>query len=211
MYSGRSTPAEKEKMLEIGEKLAAARKAAGFTQSRAAQAAGRTQSYLSAVEHGKKAFSVGFILDLIALYGVSYEAIFGECAANGSLPPDTKVEQSKARQALSLLEELVRNSGSELLEKGVEDHVKLCIYALLRQLYQANPHNTSRVFSADAQKEFEVILKIIRQMPRHTESILRGCRIDCSRLELAQEKGHELRTFIKECEELLGCGEEDTT
>ena len=210
MYSGRSIAQDREKMLEIGEKLAAARKAAGLTQSRAAQAAGRTQSYLSAVEHGKKAFSVGFILDLIALYGVSYEAIFGEAVSHSSLTPQTTGE-SGAQQALDLLDELVRNSGSELLEKGVEDYVKLCIYAVLRQLYEANPHNTSKVFSADAQQEFESVLKLNSRMPGHTRSILQGCRIDRSRLELAVEKGHELRSFIKECEELLGCCEEDIT
>ncbi|MBQ3936935.1 MAG: helix-turn-helix transcriptional regulator, partial [Ruminococcus sp.] len=97
-----------ERLLEIGEKLAAVRKAKGLTQVQAAEKAGCTQSYLSAVENGKKAFSIGFVLDLINIYGVSYETVFGENHADTWVFETPEIESSLAG-ALSLLEQLVEN------------------------------------------------------------------------------------------------------
>ena len=190
-------------MLEIGEKLAAVRKARGLTQVKAAAAAGCTQSYLSAVENGKKAFSIGFVLDLINIYGVSYETVFGENHADTWVFETPEIESSLSG-ALSLLEQLVENSGSAVLEKGVDEYLKLCIFAIFRQLYEANPHNTAKIFASDEQAACRVVTHLVENMPQTINSLIEGCHIRRDRFELPIERGHELRTFIRECEELLG-------
>ena len=58
-----------------GSRLKAVRKKKSFTQKQTADALGVTQSYLSAVENGKKLFSTGFIIELIKFYGVPYERL----------------------------------------------------------------------------------------------------------------------------------------
>lgn len=192
-----------ERMLEIGEKLAAVRKAKGLTQVQAAAMAGCTQSYLSSVENGKKAFSIGFILDLINIYGVSYETIFGENHAESWVFETPGIESSLSG-ALSLLEQLTASSGSAVLEKGVDEYLRLCIYTIFRQLYEANPHNTAKMFSCDSKAACDVVSRMTANMPQTVKSLIEGCRIRRDRFELPVERGHELRTFVKECEELLG-------
>lgn len=191
-----------EKMLEIGEKLAAVRKAKGITQVQAAKAVGCTQSYLSGVENGKKAYSIGFVLDLISFYQVSYQTVFGENTAE-DWGFDAPRRQGTAAAALELLQLLLENSGSALLEKGADEYLTLCIYSIFRQLYQANPHNTSKIFSASAQAENDAVAKLVSQMPSVVHSLIEGCKINRGRLELPVERGHQLREFVKECEELL--------
>ena len=196
-----------ERMLEIGEKLAAVRKAKGLTQVQAAAAAGCTQSYLSSVENGKKAFSIGFILDLINIYGVSYETIFGKNHADTWVFETPEIESSLSG-ALSLLEQLVESSGSAVLEKGVDEYLKLCIYTVFRQLYEANPHNTAKMFACDSKAANEAVSRMTENLPQTVKSLIEGCRIRRDRFELPVERGHELRTFIKECEDLLGESDE---
>lgn len=203
MTAQQSDSSGSERLLQIGEKLAAVRKAKRLTQVQAAAAAGCTQSYLSAVENGKKAFSIGFVLDLINVYGVSYETIFGENHSD-TWAFDTPKIGSSLSVALSLLEQLVENSGSAVLAKGADEYIKLCIYAIFRQLYEANPHNTAKLFSSDRQASYDAIERMIGNMPITLNSLIEGCRIRRSSFELPVERGHELRTFIKECEELLG-------
>lgn len=192
-----------ERLLEIGEKLAAVRKAKGLTQVQASAAAGCTQSYLSAVENGKKAFSIGFVLDLINIYGVSYDTIFGENHAQ-TWVFDRPEPASSISDALSMLEQLIENSGSAVLEKGIDEYLKLCIYAILRQIYEANPHNTDKMFSCDRQAAFNSLERMFKNLPLTVRGMIEGCHIRRDRFELPVERGHELRTFIKECEELLG-------
>ncbi|MBR7009091.1 MAG: helix-turn-helix transcriptional regulator [Ruminococcus sp.] len=193
---------DSEKMLEIGEKLAAVRKARGLTQVQAAQKVGCTQSYLSSVENGKKAFSIGFVLRLISLYEVSYDSVFGENDA-GRWEFEKPAAKGDAAAALELLQLLLESSGSRVLEKGTQDYLKLCIYNALRCIYPANPHNTGRLFEADEKAAAEAIARLTAQLPEVTGSLIESSRIKRKNIELPVERGHELRRFISECEELL--------
>ena len=192
-----------EKLLEIGEKLTAVRKAKGLTQVQAAEKVGCTQSYLSAVENGKKAFSISFVLALIRLYGVSYETVFGENQSQTWVFETPEIESS-VTGALSLLEQLVENTGSPVLEKGVEQYLKLCIYSVFKLLYESNPHNTGKMFASDGRSTAEAVSRLSADMPQLIQSLVSSCRISTDRFELPVERGHELRLFIKECEQLLG-------
>ena len=144
-----------------------------------------------------------FILDLINIYGVSYETIFGENHADTWVFEAPEIESSLSG-ALSLLEQLVENSGSAVLEKGVDEYLKLCIYTIFRQLYEANPHNTAKMFACDSKAANEAVSRMTENLPQTVKSLIDGCHIRRDRFELPVERGHELRTFIKECEELLG-------
>ena len=140
---------------------------------------------------------------MINIYGVSYETIFGENHADTWVFEAPEIESSLSG-ALSLLGQLVENSGSAVLEKGVDEYLKLCIYTIFRQLYEANPHNTAKMFSCDCQAASEAVNRMTANMPQTVKSLIDGCHIRRDRFELPVERGHELRTFVKECEELLG-------
>jgi hypothetical protein len=45
---------------------------------------------------------------------------------------------------------------------------------------------------------------MVENMPQILHSLIEGCHIRRDRFELPVERGHELRTFVGECEELLG-------
>ena len=137
------------------------------------------------------------------IYGVSYETVFGENHADTWVFETPEIESSLSG-ALSLLEQLVENSGSAVLEKGVDEYLKLCIFAIFRQLYEANPHNTAKIFASDEQAACRVVTHLVENMPQTINSLIEGCHIRRDRFELPIERGHELRTFIRECEELLG-------
>ena len=102
------------------------------------------------------------------------------------------------------VEQLVENTGSPVLEKGVEQYLKLCIYSVFKLLYESNPHNTGKMFASDGRSTADHVSRLSADMPQLIQSLVSSCRISTDRFELPVERGHELRLFIKECEQLLG-------
>ncbi len=188
----------------VGARLKGVRLSKGITQKQAAEDTGITQSFLSAVERGKKSACTAQIISLIRYYNVSYETIFGDYEGGYSL------EDFSAGEGLvvcsGLLKELISEYTS--LEVGAENCLKICIYMLLRAIYHENPHNSQKIFSIDYETAMTESEKIIRNAPENLSRFIRQSReINPKALEIPVQYSGELRSFINECERML-CSKE---
>jgi len=189
-------------MQDVGARLRGIRQKKGITQKQAAEDTGITQSFLSAVERGKRSVSTTQIVALIRYYGVSYESVFGSteqiplCGA-ADHPPEFEVDNM-------LLKTLAESSGSPVLETGIEGCLKLCIYMLIRTLYKANPRNTDKIFKTDYDFAVRRSAEIIGSAPSFLQDFLKNSRsVNLKCLEIPVEYSGELRAFIEECEKML--------
>lgn len=186
-----------------GSRLKAVRKKKSFTQKQTADALGVTQSYLSAVENGKKLFSTGFIIELIKFYGVPYEMIFDQTNPNVfDIFKKTK-NTKEISQYVELLMLLIENTESPNLELGVTTYLKMCIYWVFRELYCLNPRNSDTLLGLTEDQASYMAEKMIRHTPEQLARFVNRCHIDKKKLEVPIEKSCELREFIKECELFL--------
>ncbi|WP_295209962.1 helix-turn-helix transcriptional regulator [Ruminococcus sp.] len=186
----------------VGEKLLAARRKKGLTQREAAKAVGTSQSCISAIEHGRKQGSLNIVVELIKLYGVSYEAVLG--ASENAEPLSDKADiRINDGGGLSLINALTEKSALKGLDKQLSDEMKVFEYLLFREVYEQNPHNSDKLFklsSDEAKALFE------RFFPQQAKKLSQAYRVKPSaavKLELPVERNAELRAFIKECEALL--------
>lgn len=189
-------------MQDVGARLRGIRQKKGITQKQAAEDTGITQSFLSAVERGKKSVSTTQIVALIRYYGVSYESVFGNpeqiplCGA-ADHPPGFEVDNM-------LLKAIAESSGSHELETGIEGCLKLCVYMLIRTLYKANPRNTDKIFKTDYDFAVRRSAEIISSAPSFLRDFLKNSRsVNLKCLEIPVEYSGELRAFIEECEKML--------
>ena len=190
----------REYLFAVGARLRAARLLKGCTQKKAAEDVGMTQSFLSAVERGKKSACTAQIISLIRYYGVSYEMIFGSIE-----DVEGPVRSSFWSEQADMLTEMA--SGSPAAAEGVNNCLKICAYMLLRTIYRENPRSSERIFSVEYEKAMESCAKIISCAPENLSRFIRRSRdTDPKRFELPVEKASELRAFIKECEEMLSVG-----
>lgn len=198
-----SRPADdksREYLNAVGARLKGIRLLKGITQKKAAEDIGITQSFLSALELGKKTACTAQIVSLIRYYNVSYETIFGGYEGGHTL------EDFSSGASLiisgSLLEELVAEYPS--LEVGTENCLKICIYMLLRAIYSENPHNSQKIFSIEYETAMAEAEKVMRNAPENLSRFIRQSReINPKALEIPVQHSGELRAFISECERML--------
>lgn len=189
-----------QRLKDIGLKLRDIRLAKHITQKEAAKAAGVSQSFLSSAEHGKKAYSLIFILRLIEFYGVSYEAVFGENKEFFS-PMTSEHIESNLHEYLDMLLTLTFSCCEEITAEA-KIYMILSIYRIFRHIYGLNPYSSDKIFSLDcdeAEKLSEDKMKIIiEECPKIFKRITRS-----KPPELPIEMNTELRDFIRSCEKFL--------
>ncbi|MDO4945296.1 MAG: helix-turn-helix transcriptional regulator [Ruminococcus sp.] len=184
----------------VGARLKGVRLLKGITQQQVARETGITQSFLSAVERGKKSICTTQIISLIKYYNVSYETIFGEHNGEYSIEGFSKNESLVV--CSSLLRELISEYPS--LEIGAENYLKICIYMLLRSIYRENPHNSQKIFSIDYDLAMTKAQKVIKNTPENLLRFIRKSKeINVKTLEIPIHHSGELRTFTYECEQML--------
>lgn len=176
----------------------------GLTQKKVAKDTGITQSFLSALELGKKTACTAQIVSLIRYYEVSYETVFG--GYEGGYTLEDFSSGVSLMVSGSLLEELVAEYPS--LEVGAENYLKICIYMLLRAIYRENPHNSQKIFSIEYETAIAEAERIMRNAPEDLSRFIRHSReINPKSLEIPVQHSGELRAFINECEKML-CGKQ---
>jgi transcriptional regulator with XRE-family HTH domain len=191
-------------LVTMGDKLRTARILRGKTQSEAARDTGMSQSYLSAVESGKRQACTEQVVTLIKYYGIPYESVFGEIT-----PPDNRrespAEKAFADGCVNLLYTLASCSGSHALEDGAHNYIKVCAYILLRTLYRENPRNSEKIFSIDFDTALAASREVIERTPYDISMLIKhsGNSINVRKLEIPVEMSPRLRTFIRECEGYL--------
>lgn len=185
----------------IGKRLMAVRRSRKLTQSYVANALGVSQSAVSALEKEGKCQRTTFIVKLIQFYGVPYETIFGRVDTGSS-----KAFGGKEITAFELLKELLYSETQkyELLDIAADSSIKLYVYIILRSLYVKNPHSTESVFKIPFDTALNRAMNILRETPKRLDEIIEHHHINCSELEVPVESSEILRSFIAECESLIG-------
>lgn len=192
-------------MKNVGEKLQAARLKRKITQVQAAEAAGISQPFLSAIENGKKTACTRQIICLIKFYEIPYEEVFGEAEKRQINNENDEPEDLWDLEYVRLLEELVKGSKSQGLFEGLNVYLKLCVYVMFRTLYMENPKNSEKIFSIEYEKAMLSAQRIIQKSPREAAMLSRNgdFKIKSRNFEVNISKNDQLREFIKECEEIL--------
>ena len=181
----------------VGMRFAEIRRSKGISQMTAAKALGTTQSNISQLENGRRRISSAAAVELCRFYGVPASEVFGALT-------DEPSESFKAGEAETLLLELAANSGSDDVASSAEAYLSLCVYRLLRELYELNPHNSSGLFSIPKDKAEALCEEFLASEPERLRATLAaGSPSQRSRIELPIERSGGLRRFIAACEELL--------
>lgn len=195
------TNSSREYLTEIGERLKGARKLKGITQKQAAEATGMSQSFLSSVESGKKTACTAQIIKLIHYYKVPYEMIFGEENSNVQMRSFPTVQMSDIY--IDLLNMLIGEASTALFD-GTTNCIKLVVYVIFRTVYQENPKNSEKLFSLSYNDALNFVIELLSKVPDSISRYIRVSRkINASRFELPPERNAEMRSFIKECEEMI--------
>ena len=182
--------------LEVGQRLAAARKAKGISQLDAARLIGTSQSNISQLESGKRTVSSAMALAYCRVCGISPAEIFGEGLAAVVLDGTG-----------SLLMQLAAASGSDEAVQSAAAYISVCSYYMLRAVYELNPHNSSEIFSLPREEADEICRRIMAEAPGKLTEYIGGLGAEAAgRLELPVESSAELRSFIAGCEALLRGG-----
>lgn len=190
----------REYLIAVGARLKGIRTSKGITQKQAAEDTGITQSFLSALESGKKSVCTAQIVSLIRYYNVTYEAVLGDYEGGSSLEDFSSCKNMEI--CSTLLSELVSDYSS--LKTGTENCLKMCAYVLLRTIYNENPHNSQKIFSIDYETAMVAAEKVMKDAPENLSRFIRQSReINPRALEIPVQYSGELRAFIKECEGML--------
>ena len=188
-------------LFDIGQKLRAVRVKKKLTQKQVSSALNVTQSFLSAVERGKKSSCTAFVISLIRYYKIPYEMIFGSHTGDYSLTCFSN--DSSPSIYMNLLMQLVSGANSKELNCAIDGYMKLCTYMILRTLYKQNPHSSEKIFSLTDEQTQKAAKKIINSTPQQLDTFLKHTHINRKALEIPIEHNGELREFIKICEEVL--------
>ncbi len=192
---------EKKYNETIGERLRLIRKQKGHTQNEAAEAACLSQSALSDIEAGKRACPIFNAVKLIELYGVAYDAVFGEIQYTEAPEITAPAELDSA---VRLLSALISGSGSQELIFTCSQSLAVCIYAVFRRIYRENPHNSEKLFEI----KYEDLSKhtkgfVPERVIFELERCIKHCDIKSELLELPVELNAELCAFIESSERIL--------
>ena len=204
-----SMPSDEEKRSSalVGSRLMLIRKQLGITQEQAAKAAGLTQSAVSEIENGKRAVQVSAAVKLIKLYGVPYEAVFGESCTQPTVQSEQGTLPESFINAAELLFTLITGSGSDELSFVCSQTLSVCLYLVFREIYRQNPHNSEKIFSLSYDEALALgkgyeAPEVMQQL----RLCLDSCRADKRRIELPIEKNAALARFIENAEQLLRAG-----
>ena len=176
--------------IQIGDALKKIRREKGLTQKQAASEMGVSQTYISAVEQGKRTARTDFVIKLIKFYGVSYESVFGK---------NENDEKKKVRYE-EPLRLFLEGTG---LEDSADVYLDLCRYLLIRILYKLNPHNSDRVFSLPEKYAVEAAGEQIRKSIENLMDYLKRSGSKCKNLGMPIEYNQLLIDIINNTEKLL--------
>lgn len=193
---------ENQMYIEIGRRLADLRKLNNLTQRNVETRLGVRQETMSMIESGIRKPSIALLKQLVELYHTTYDKVLGEPkAAYEPTFPTT----SRSLESIDLLFSLCQNAGSEELETVVAAYINMWVYCLIREIYEANPKNTSKLFSIDKDEAVAQIMKYIEKSPVQLSAFIKasGGKIKKNSIEPPLEKAAEFREFIKQSESYI--------
>ncbi len=187
---------------EVGRRLSEMRKMNDLTQTDVAEHLGISQSNVSQLENDTRKFSVYSIKKLLELYGGSYESVLGEL---GSEKHEAFQKPESTLESINLLMSVCDRAESDDLTSAVSAYINMCVYVLLRELYEANPRNTDAVFSVDKNTAIENAMRFIANSPYQISSYINAStgKVRKTAIEPPLEKAADFREFIKTCESYI--------
>lgn len=193
---------EIELYAEIGRRLAELRKLNNLTQQSVEEKLGVRQETLSMIESGIRKPSVALLKQLVDLYNTTYDKVLGEPRIK-SESKDT--DPVNSLESIDLLFLLCRSSGSKELEDTVLAYINLWAYCLVREMYEANPKNTSKLFSVEKDYAVAQIMQYIEKSPEQFSAFIKasGANIKKTAIEPPLEKAADFREFIRQSESFI--------
>ena len=197
-----SINAEEELYAEVGKRLSELRKINNLTQNNVEEKLGVKQESLSMIESGNRRPSVYLLKQLVNLYDTSYDKVLGS--------PDKRSEGSFSKpeqvlESIDLLYSMCENAGSQELKNVVTAYINMCVYCIIRELYEANPRNTAKLFSVDKAVALEKTMKYIEKTPEKLSAYIKASsgKVKKNAIEPPLEKAAVFREFIKQSESFL--------
>ncbi|MDE6149472.1 MAG: helix-turn-helix domain-containing protein [Ruminococcus sp.] len=193
---------EKKMCEEVGKRLSELRKINNLTQSQAAEYLGVSQSNMSQIETDVRKISIYSIKKLLELYNASYESVLGELDQEKT---NSFFKTEKSLSSIDLLMSVCEQAGSEDLNIAVSAYINMCVYVILREIYEANPRNTNAVFSLDKDSALKKATDFISKTPHHLSAYINVStgKVKKTLIEPPLEKAADFREFVKSCENYI--------
>lgn len=193
---------ENQMCREVGKRLSELRKLNNLTQNDAAEYLGISQSNMSQLETDTRKFSVYSIKKLLELYNASYETVLGEL---GNSKKEHSVKPESTIESVNLLMSVCGQADSEDLNTAVCAYINMCVYVILRELYESNPRNTDAVFSIDKSTALKNAIKFISETPYQLSAFINAStgKVKKKSIEPPLEKAADFREFIRSCENYI--------
>lgn len=193
---------ENEMYIEIGKRLSELRRLQGLTQKNVEEKLGIRQETISMIESGSRKPSVVLLKQLVELYNTTYDKVLGK---PGEIPEKEFTKPSKALSGIDLLFSICENTESEELNKVLSAYINMWTYCLIREIYEANPKNTGKLFSLDKNEALNQVMKYIEKAPIQLSSFIKasGGKIKKNSIEPPLERAADFREFIKQCESFI--------
>lgn len=194
---------EKQMCQEIGKRLSELRKLKKMTQSEVGKHLGISQSNMSQLESDVRKFSVYEIKKLIELYDSGYEYVLGKLDKDND--PQKYERPQNTLESVDLLLSICKKAGSDELNKAVAAYLNMCVYYILRELYEANPRNTDAVFSIEKDDAAKRISKFISNTPPQLAAYVKATngKVKKKEIEPPLERAGDFREFVKLSEDFV--------
>lgn len=187
---------------EVGKRLCELRKMNNLTQNQAADYLGVSQSNMSQLETDTRKFSVYSIKKLLELYNASYESVLGELSHDNT---ENLIKPECAIESVNLLMSVCEQAESQDLNNAVCAYINMCVYVIMRELYEANPRNTGKIFSIEKDAAHEFAIEFIEKSPHQISSFIKAStgKVNKKSIEPPLEKAADFREFIRNSEEYI--------
>lgn len=193
---------ENEMNIEIGKRFSELRRLKKLTQSDVEQKTGIKQETVSTIENKGKSLTPYHIKQLVELYETTYDKVLGKPNVNAELE---FTKPGSVLESIDLLYSMCENTESEELNQVVTAYVNMCVYCIIRELYEANPKNSGKLFSLDKDTALKKTMKYIEKEPQKLSAFIKASngKIKKTAIEPPLEKAAEFRDFIKQSESFI--------
>lgn len=201
MYMNKKT-IEKEMYIELGKRLSDLRKLNNLTQEEVEKRLGVKQETISMIELANRKPSVFLLKQLAELYDTTLDKLLDIQPSNSSssdITPESKL------QSINLLLSLCESSRSEELTQFVTAYLNMCVYSVMREIYEANPRNTDKIFSLEKDFALKKLADHIEKAPAQLSSFIKASngKVKKNAIEPPLEKASEFREFIAQTESYI--------
>ena len=193
---------DQDMYIETGKRLCEYRKLSHLTQKQVGEKLGIKQETVSMIESGARRPSAVLLKQFAGLYNTTYDKLLGTPKPSGELLRDKPLKEI---MSVDLLLSLCENTGSAELEQAVRSYLDMCVYCLMREIYECNPKNSDKLFLVDKDDALKQVMTYIEHTPVQLSAFIKATssKIKKNNIELPLEKAADFREFIKQSESFI--------